>query len=139
MARCAISAAHNRSQATLAAERQALDLGAAIRNHLVDVHVELRAAAAHPHMQGEHVAMAADEDLVADLGNQPMLLVPQAPLVVIGLRRRPLHDRVGGNHLARHEIAADVEVLDRAMRLSAPKLALENFDRTEAVGLRAAI
>jgi hypothetical protein len=60
-------------------------------------------------------------------------------LVVVGLRRRLLHDRIGGNHFARHEFAADAEVLDRPLRLGAPELALGNFDRTEAVGLRAAV
>jgi hypothetical protein len=81
--------------------------------------------------------MPAGQNLVADLCDQPMLLVPKTPLVVIGFRGRPFHDRVGRDHLARHEIAADVEVLDRALRLGAPKLALGNFDRTEAVGFDA--
>jgi hypothetical protein len=34
----------------LAAERRARELAAAIRDHLVDVHVELRTAAGHPHV-----------------------------------------------------------------------------------------
>ena len=54
----------------LAAERRAGELAAAVRDHLVDVHVELRAAAGHPDMQREHVVMLAGEDLVADLDDQ---------------------------------------------------------------------
>src|SRR6266446_7000148 len=48
----------------LAAERCAGKLAAAVRNDLVDVHVELGAAARHPHMQREHVLMFAGKYLV---------------------------------------------------------------------------
>ena len=89
--------------------------------------------------KGKHVPVPARQYLVTDLRDQPMLLVPKTALVVIGLRGRPFHDRVGRDHLVRHEIAADVEVLDCALRLGAPKLALGNFDRTEAVGFDAAV
>ena len=54
----------------LAAERRAGELAAAVGDHLVDVHVELRAAAGHPHVQREHVVMLAGQDLVADLHDQ---------------------------------------------------------------------
>ena len=54
----------------LAAERRAGELTAAVRDDLVDVHVELGAAAGHPHMQRKHVLMLPAKDLVADLHDQ---------------------------------------------------------------------
>ena len=62
-----------------AAERRASELAAAVRDDLVDVHVELRAAAGHPDMQREHVVMLPGQDLVADLDDQPVGLVSQTP------------------------------------------------------------
>jgi hypothetical protein len=44
-----------------AAERRARQLAAAVRYDLVDVHVELGAAARHPHVQREHVVVFAGE------------------------------------------------------------------------------
>ena len=54
----------------LAAERRAGELAAAVGDHLVDVHVELGAAAGHPDMQRKHVVMLAGQDFVADLHDQ---------------------------------------------------------------------
>jgi hypothetical protein len=54
----------------LAAERRAGELAAAVGDHLVDVHVELGAAAGHPDMQRKHVVMLAGEDFVAGLNDQ---------------------------------------------------------------------
>ena len=56
----------------LAAQCGAGKLAAAVGDHLVDVHVELRAAAGHPHMQREHVVVLPGQDLVAGLHNQPV-------------------------------------------------------------------
>jgi len=48
----------------LAAEGRRGELAAAVGDHLVHVHVELRAAAAHPDVQREHVVVLALEDFV---------------------------------------------------------------------------
>ena len=53
----------------LAPERRARKLAAAVRNHLIHVHIELRAASRHPDMQGEHVLMLASEDFTADVND----------------------------------------------------------------------
>jgi hypothetical protein len=105
-----------RVRGPLSAERQALNFGDTVGDHHVDVHGELRAAAAHPDILGG-----------------------EAPLRAIGLGGRPFHDRESCDHLVRHEIAADTEVVDRPLRLGTPELALGDFDRAEAVGLRAAV
>jgi hypothetical protein len=62
-----------------AAERRAGQLAAAIRDHLVHVHVELRAASRHPHMQREHVGVRSSEDFVARLGDEAELLSGSRP------------------------------------------------------------
>ena len=59
----------------LAAERRAGELAGAVRDDLVDVHVELRAAAGHPDMQRKHVVMLPGQDLVGDLDDQRVGLV----------------------------------------------------------------
>src|SRR5208337_109292 len=51
----------------LAAQRSTRELAAAVGYYLVDVHVELGAAAGHPHMQRKHVVMLPGQDLVAGL------------------------------------------------------------------------
>jgi hypothetical protein len=58
---------------------------------------------------------------------------------VTSISERSTSSAIGGDHLARHEIAADAEVLDRAPPLGAPELAVGIFDRTEAAGLRMAV
>jgi hypothetical protein len=76
-------------------------LAAAVGDHLVDVHVELSAAARHPHMQWEHVVMLAGEYLVTDLNDQLVGLVikPLAGMVRVG--GGFLQNGVRGNHLTR--------------------------------------
>src|ERR1700719_5121837 len=54
----------------VAAQRRAGDLGAAVRDHFIDVHVELGATARHPDVQREHIVMLASEDFVARLDVQ---------------------------------------------------------------------
>ena len=54
----------------LAPERRAGELGAAVGDHFVDVHVELGAAACHPNMQGKHVVVLPGEDFIAGLNDQ---------------------------------------------------------------------
>ncbi len=123
----------------LRAERRARKLAAAIGDHLVHVHVELRAAAGHPDVQREHVVVLAGQDLVAGLEDQLVRRVvePLAGMVRIGAGL--LQGRVGGDHLARHQVLADAEMLQRPLRLRAPELVGGNADLTEAVCLLANI
>ena len=107
---------------------------AAVGDHLVDVHVELRAAAGHPHVQREHVVVPPGEDLVAGLHDQPVGFVGEAPAGVVDDRRGLLDDRVGGDHLPRHQVLADAEIFERALGLGAPELVGRNADLAVAVG-----
>ena len=69
----------------LAPERRARDLAAAVRNHFIHVHVELRAASRHPHMQGKHVVMLARENFVADLDDQLVALIVESLIGMVGI------------------------------------------------------
>ena len=122
----------------LAAERLTGDLAAAVGDHLVDVHVELRAAAGHPDVQRKHVVMLAGEDLVADLDDQRLLVRrPSRPAGVVDQRGRLLDDGVGGDHLPRDQVVADAEMLQRALRLRAPQLVGRDMHLAQAVGFDA--
>src|SRR6266478_4369016 len=69
----------------LAPKRRTGELAAPVGDHLVHVHVELRTAARHPHMQGEHVVMLTREDLVADLNDQLVTLIVEPLAGIIGI------------------------------------------------------
>src|SRR5258706_13634348 len=84
----------------LATERCAGKLAAAVRNDLVDVHVELGAAARHPHMQREHVVMAASEYFVTDTCDQRVNLIRQAAISVVRGGSCAFYDRIGSDHFA---------------------------------------
>src|SRR6516164_3167626 len=98
----------------LAAERGTRELAAPVGHHLVDVHVELRAAAGHPHMQRKHVAVLPGQDLVAGLHDQPLSRVVEPPACMVGVGRCLFKGCIGGDHLPRDEVLADAEMLQRA-------------------------
>ena len=79
----------------------------------------------------------AGEDFVADRDDQPVSLVASRAAVVIGIGRGLLQDRIGRDHLARHQVLADAEMLERALRLRAPELVGGHIDLAEAVGFLA--
>ncbi len=122
-----------RVNGSLAAKRGTGDLTAAVRNHLVDVHVELSAAAGHPNVQRKHIVVLASEDFVADLHDQfaPLILKPLAGIICYGgsLFQR----RIGCYHFARNEIVPNAEMLQGALGLRPPKLVRWNLDDTETV------
>src|SRR5260370_16114190 len=117
----------------VAAERLAGDLRAAVADYLVDVHVELGAAAGHPDMERKLVLVLALQDLVADADNQVLLRVAEPAGLVVDERGGLLDDRIGGDHLPGHQVVADTEMLQRPLRLRPPELVGRDVDRTEAV------
>src|SRR5262245_41011620 len=117
----------------LAPEWRAGKFAAAVRDHLVDVHIELRAASSHPDMEREHVMMLAGEDFVAGFNNQLVLLIAEPLASMICDRRRLLQNGIRGDHLARHQVLADAEVLERALSLRPPQLVHGDFNHTEAI------
>ena len=96
----------------LAAESCTGELAGAVREHLVDVHVELGAAAGHPDMEGEHVVMLAGEDLVGDLHDQVVGFVVEALAGVVNVRGGFFQDCVRRDHLPRDEVLPDAEMFE---------------------------
>src|SRR5580658_8572273 len=110
----------------LGAKWCARELAAAVRNYLVHVHVELRAATRHPNMQGEHVLMPAGKNLVTSATDQCPPLIVQAAAGMVRIGCSFFQNRVGGDHLPWYEIRSDGEVLKRALGLRAPELVDRN-------------
>src|SRR5690349_7331593 len=117
-----------------AAEGSASNLATAVRHDLVDVHVELSAAARHPDVQREHLLMLAGEELIADPHNQFPLGLLKASAGVVGDGCRPLQDSVGCDHLARDQVLPDAEMLERALGLGAPQLVDWDRHLAKAIG-----
>ena len=78
--------------------------------------------------------MLAGEDFVAGLNDQLVTLIVEPLAGMVRDGGGFLQDGVGGDHLARNQILADAEMLERALGLSAPQLVRRHFNHTEAVG-----
>src|SRR5262249_51651879 len=109
------------------------DLTASVGDHLVYVHVELGAAAGHPHMQREHVMMLPGEDLVTSLSNKVVLLIAQPLSGMVSRRSAFLQSGVSRNHLTRNQVFADAKMFQRALSLSAPELVRGYFNQAETI------
>ena len=105
----------------LAPERLTGDLRATVRDHLVDVHVELGAAAGHPDVERELFVVLTVKDLVADTNDQILLGVTEPAGLVVDQRGGLLDDRIGGDHLPGDEVVADTEMLQGPLRLRPPR------------------
>ena len=79
--------------------------------------------------------MLAGEDLVAGLHDQGVRPVIETLSLMVRDGRGLLQNRVGRDHLARDQILADTEVLQRALGLGAPQLVGRDIDLAQAVGL----
>ena len=119
----------------LAAELAAGQLDGAVGDHLVDVHVRLRAAAGLPDDQRKVVVQIAGDDLIGGAHDQVALAHLQHAELRVGERRRLLEDPEGAHHLDRHAFAADAEVVARPFGLRAPVAVGGNAHRAEGVGL----
>jgi len=106
-----------RMNRALAAQRGTLDLAATVGDDLVNVHVELRAAAGHPHVQWKHLLMFPRKDFVADARDQLVSVRVEATAVAICGGCGALQDRVGADHLPRHQIVPDAEMFERPLGL----------------------
>ncbi len=98
----------------------AQQLVAAPRDHLVDVHVALGAAAGLPHGQREVAVQRAREDFVAHLRDAGGAFLIQHAQVAIGLRGGLFENCKRANDLPRHLFGADGEILQAALGLRPP-------------------
>ncbi len=78
--------------------------------------------------------MLAGKNFVADPDDQPIRRVIQPLTGMVGVRRRLFQDGIGRDHLTRHQILADAEMLQGALRLRAPELVGGDMDLAQAVG-----
>src|SRR5260370_268864 len=98
----------------LAPERRARELTTAVGDYFVHVHIELGAAARHPHMQREHVVMLTSEDFIAGLGDQLVTLIVQTPAVMVRDGGGFLQGGIGRDDFAGDQVLANAEMLERA-------------------------
>src|SRR6266403_684296 len=123
----------------LTSKLRARELAASVGDHLIHVHVKLCAAARHPDVQGKHVFMTAAKDLITGLNDQLVVLVVEPLAGIVSIGGGFLQNGVRANHLARHQILTDAEVLKRALCLGAPELISWNVDCAEAISFPANI
>jgi hypothetical protein len=121
----------------LGCDLRAGELTTAVRDHFVHVHVELRAAAGHPDVQRKHVVMLAGEYFVADPDDQLVTPVVEPIAGMVRIGGGLFQNGIRGDHLARHEVLADAEVLERALCLGSPKFVRRNLDLAKTVGFDA--
>jgi hypothetical protein len=79
------------------------------------------------------VVLAA-KDLVADARNEIVGLSRQASARMIGGGGATFEDRVGRDHLARDQVAADAEMLEGPLGLRSPQFARWNLYLSQTVG-----
>ncbi|MGF6922016.1 GNAT superfamily N-acetyltransferase [Paraburkholderia sp. 40] len=117
--------------AALAAEQ----LARAVGDHLVQVHVGLRARAGLPDRQRKFVRMLAVDDLVGRLDDRAGLLLVEHTEAEVDLGGRALDHRERGDQLGRLLFRRNLEVLQRALRLRAPQAGVRHRDFAERVAL----
>ncbi len=104
------------------------ELGGAVREHFVHVHVGLRAGAGLPHDEGKMLVELARERFVRGSDDRaPLLLVEDAEGHVHG-RRGFLHEHLRAHDFGRHRLAGEMEVMQAALGLRAPQPVLADFD-----------
>src|SRR5262249_6456836 len=72
---------------------------------------------------------------VADANDEVLFAIAEPAGLAVDERGGLLDEGVGGDHLSRHQIVADTEMLQRPLRLRSPELFGRDVDRTEAVVL----
>ena len=101
------------------------------------VHVRLRAAPGLPDDQREVGVERAGDDLVGRAHDEVALGRVELSEVLVGEGRRLLDDAEGADDRAAEAVAADLEVLQAALRLGAPVLVGAHLDLAHAVGFDA--
>ena len=121
----------------LGAARAAEDLVGAIGDHLVDVHVGLRARAGLIDRERKMVVELAVEDFLCRLRDRLGAPCVEEAERAIGFGGGALHQRQRRDQRARHALFADREIMPRALGLCAPIGLRRHFDRTEGIGFGA--
>ena len=96
------------------------DLIAAVRDHFVDIHIGLSAAAGLPDSKRELAAEPAVHNLLADLTDQAAALLVKLSESAVGHSGRFLQDGKSPDDLYGHFFRPDLKVLVASLRLCAP-------------------
>jgi hypothetical protein len=120
--------------AALAADA-AEELRRTVGEHLVHVHVGLRAGARLPDPQRELTVVPAGQHLVRGAHDGGRFLRVELTQVSVGRRGSALHLDERVDDLEGHPFGSDKEILQGALRLSPPEPVGGHFDGTQAVML----
>ncbi len=120
---------HQSLHAALAAQQ----FGGAIGQHLVEVHVALRARAGLPYRQRKLLRMLAGQDLVRRLSYGLRLLCWQQTQVAVDHGAGALDLGQRQHDLLRHALGRDMEVFERALRLRSPQPFGGDLDGAEGI------
>ncbi|EMA65853.1 30S ribosomal protein S5 [Halorubrum kocurii JCM 14978] len=121
------------------ADLRARDLGGAVGDDLVGVHVRGGARAGLEHVDGELVVVLARDDLVGGGDDRVGGVVVDEVQVAVRLRGRLLDDAERADEPPAHRDPRDREVLDGALGLRAPVGVRRHLHLAEAVLLRAVV
>ncbi len=117
----------------LAAAHAAEALDGEVRQDLVHVHVRLGARAGLPDDEREFVIVLALDDVLRRAGNRLGQGAVEFAEVLVDEGRGLFHEGKTMGQGDGHPLAADLEVLERPLRLGAPEAVGGNLDRSEGV------
>ena len=112
-------------------------LGRAIGQHLVHVHIALRAGAGLPDGQGELLPVAAAQDFFRRRDDGRRLLPWQQAQFAIDPGAGGFRGGERKHEFLRHALGGNGEVLERALRLGTPEPVCGHLDGAERVAFRA--
>lgn len=121
------------------ADLRARDLGGAVGDDLVCVHVRRGAGACLEHVDRELVVVVAGDDFVGGSDDRVGGVVIDEAQIAVGLRGGLLDDAERADEPAAHRDPRDGEVLDGALGLCAPVGVRRYLHLSEAVLLRAVV
>ena len=124
-----------RMHGRLAADLPAEQLDGPVRQHLVDVHVRLRARPGLPDIERKVLVELAGDRLVGGAHDRVRLPLREPPGRGVDQRRRLLDIAVGVIDALRHAIVADREMHKAALGLRAPVAVGRHVDAAHGVGL----
>ena len=124
---------HGFLRALLTAER----LDGAVRNHLVGIHVRLRARTRLPDDERKMIVELTLDDVLRRFNDRVAELFVELAQSHVGFGRGALDDAEGAHDRCRLPLPTDLEIAEAALGLRAPIAVGGDFDGSERVGFRA--
>ena len=122
-------------EGAVGAEALPRHLGSEVADHLIDVHVRLRATAGLPDAQRELIVVLACLDRLTGLFDQGNLLRVQQAMTTIDLGAALLDQCQGMNELCWNPLIPDGEVVEGPLGLGSPESHRGDVDSADAVVL----